>query len=72
MKSFVDNIHTDSILGIQEPIGHKDFYPNGGESQKGCGISLKRDQTMSIDEIMKKYSNSLNLDTSIFFCTIKS
>ncbi|XP_070537615.1 inactive pancreatic lipase-related protein 1-like [Ptychodera flava] len=39
---FVDVIHTDgnSIftlgLGLFQPIGHIDFYPNGGKRQAGC------------------------------------
>merc|ERR1719423_250220 len=39
---FVDVIHTnaDSLLwgglGAYEPMGHVDFYPNGGRMQKGC------------------------------------
>lgn len=36
---FVDNIHTDLILGIQQSIGHKDFFPNGGQFQPGCSAS---------------------------------
>lgn len=32
----VDVIHTDSELGIQESIGHLNFYPNGGRKQNGC------------------------------------
>ena len=39
---FVDIIHTDggtltgNELGMLDPIGHVDFYPNGGEVQPGC------------------------------------
>lgn len=39
---FVDVIHTNGRLlseiglGLPEPIGHVDFYPNGGKSQPGC------------------------------------
>jgi len=41
---FVDNIHTDSEpiyklgAGTSQPMGHLDFYPNGGYNQPGCEI----------------------------------
>lgn len=42
--TFVDCIHTNaweylkdtSFLGMIEPVGHVDFYPNGGDFQPGC------------------------------------
>ncbi|XP_026117496.1 endothelial lipase [Carassius auratus] len=41
---FVDILHTYSrgalgvSIGIQEPIGHIDIYPNGGDVQPGCSL----------------------------------
>ncbi|XP_061546351.1 inactive pancreatic lipase-related protein 1-like [Phycodurus eques] len=44
--TFVDVIHTDGLpfysklgLGMSQPIGHIDFYPNGGELMPGCNAN---------------------------------
>jgi len=44
---FVENIHTDGTanlqlgLGLIQPIGHLDIYPNGGKGEKNVGLSEK-------------------------------
>ncbi|XP_060227125.1 lipase member I isoform X2 [Meriones unguiculatus] len=38
---FVDVIHSDSNgLGMLQPVGHVDFYPNGGKRQPGCPTTV--------------------------------
>lgn len=35
--SYVENVHTDTLaLGIGDPIGDVDYYPNGGRNMPGC------------------------------------
>lgn len=46
---YVDVIHTDAKpfvstggLGLAEPCGHVDFYPNGGHTQPGCNQGVEQ------------------------------
>jgi hypothetical protein len=52
---FVDIVHTNSGSLIQggesmiEPIGHADFYPNGGQQQPGC-LFTKSEEEVDFQE----------------------
>ncbi|XP_008320702.1 inactive pancreatic lipase-related protein 1-like [Cynoglossus semilaevis] len=65
--TFVDVIHTDGLpfgtklgLGMSQPVGHIDFYPNGGEVMPGC--SANKGSVSDLDAVWegKKKFNSCN------------
>ncbi|KAM5277528.1 lipase member I [Hipposideros larvatus] len=63
---FVDVIHSDTdALGIEEPLGHIDFYPNGGVEQPGCPKSIFSDYKtglcMDCENFKKKSCPSLGI-----------
>ncbi|KAJ8025384.1 Inactive pancreatic lipase-related protein 1 [Holothuria leucospilota] len=39
---FVDVVHTDGFYGNKFPLGHQDFFPNGGVTQPGCKWTVTR------------------------------
>ncbi|XP_035206602.1 pancreatic triacylglycerol lipase-like [Stegodyphus dumicola] len=59
---FVDVIHTNADgkrlagFGLKEPIGHVDFYPNGGQKQPFCSNA-----TVEIIPDFVSYKSSVNL-----------
>ncbi|XP_030887487.1 lipase member I [Leptonychotes weddellii] len=66
---FVDVIHSDTNgLGIKEPLGHIDFYPNGGKTQPGCPKSiLSGIQFIKCDHQRAVYLFMASLETNCNF-----
>lgn len=65
---FVDVLHTYTrealgvSIGIQQPIGDVDIYPNGGEVQPGCGIGDVLTVAGNFMEVMKcEHERSVHL-----------
>jgi hypothetical protein len=42
-------MHTDDLLGLQESIGHQDFWPNGGSVQTGCKLKKTQQVVNSVN-----------------------
>ncbi len=68
---FVDIIHTHSGSLLQgadsmiEPIGHADFYPNGGQQQPGC-LLTKSEEEVDFQEGKPDICKNLTLPFSSF------
>ncbi|KAK9892865.1 hypothetical protein WA026_022546 [Henosepilachna vigintioctopunctata] len=73
---YVDIVHTDASefllngLGIVEPIGHVDYYPNGGSDQPGCNMKTYQHYIYQEDSFFKgirKYIGCNHIRSYEFF-----
>ena len=60
---YVDIMHTNGCsqlcLGIEQPCGHADFFPNGGQVQPGCTLQIGNLELASVP-ISSKVANTNN------------
>uniref|UniRef100_A0A3B4GAF3 Lipase H n=1 Tax=Pundamilia nyererei TaxID=303518 RepID=A0A3B4GAF3_9CICH len=67
---FVDALHTDmDLLGFREPLGHIDFYANGGADQPGCPKTIFSGQYLKCDH---RRSVFLFIDSINATCTSRT
>ncbi|XP_068245649.1 pancreatic triacylglycerol lipase-like [Palaemon carinicauda] len=74
---FVDVIHTDipkesweiSKLGLPDPVGHLDYYPNGGFKQAGCITSahIRAEEKKSLSHGVFSYIGCNHQRSHTFF-----
>lgn len=59
MFRFVDVIHTSKAEGTHLPLGHVDFWPNGGTSKNVCGqfFNFKCEHRFSIQIFVESLKN---------------
>ena len=63
---FVDIIHT-SRLGLERPIGHADFYINGGAYQPGCAVAnIRRRRHGVLATFVKQFTLAIE---ELFACS---
>ncbi|XKL62611.1 hypothetical protein PGB90_002444 [Kerria lacca] len=73
---FVDIIHTNAKpfinggFGIEEPIGHLDFYPNNGDNQPGCNDGMMRyvkNENQSVYQGLRRFFSCDHIRSHEFF-----
>ena len=62
---YVDIIHTDILAGIQDSIGHKNFYPNGGKHQPGCLLKASEIELIAKIELNTLTESDMESETFV-------